>query len=81
MLARAGVRQASAMTLHEEELKKLGYKLVSEVMPSPDQPVFVVTPRDRCLALFTVDRKWISQDAREELTDVIGWAPWPQEGQ
>jgi hypothetical protein len=68
------------MTLHEEELKKLGHTLVREAMPPPNQPVFVVTSRYRGKGLYTTDQKWISQDTREELTEVIGWAPWPQAG-
>jgi hypothetical protein len=66
------------MTLYEEELKKLGYTLIHEAMPPTNQPVFVVTSNVRCLALYEGDGRWISQDGRKEMENVVGWVPWPQ---
>ena len=58
-----------------EHLRKLGFIPVTEALPRPNQPVIAMTSHFRCLSILDSEGKWRTLAKKEEVLDVIAWAP------
>src|SRR5262245_41256481 len=58
-----------------EQLKKLGFRLVTEILPRPNEQVIAVTPSFRCLATLDAQGHWHAVSKKAEALEVIAWLP------